>query len=105
MLNCLTTARCGSLSTGTSLQVFPCRCIHTYKPDLQELDANDTPGGFGLFEQKHVGVCGRAQHRYEICPCRWSPKKMMRKTAGGFGGTTAFDILSISLSCFGANVV
>jgi hypothetical protein len=32
-------------------------------------------------------------------------KKMMRKTAGGFGGTTAFDILSISLSCFGANVV
>jgi len=29
---------------------------------------------------------------------------MMRKTAEGTGSTTTFDILPLSLSCFGANV-
>ncbi|KUO87258.1 MAG: hypothetical protein AT715_04560 [Thermoproteus sp. JCHS_4] len=26
--------------------------------------------GFGLLQQQHVGVCGCAQHCYEICPYR-----------------------------------
>ncbi|MFZ8810783.1 MAG: hypothetical protein ACO2PN_22080 [Pyrobaculum sp.] len=72
---------------------------------LQASDADDPPpDGFGILQQNHVGVCGSAQHRYEICPYRQTPKKMMRKTAEGTGSTTTFDILPISLSCFGANV-
>jgi hypothetical protein len=74
------------------------------RESLQASDADDLPDGFGILQQNHVDVCGSAQHRYEICPYRQTPKKMMRKTAEGAGSTTTLDILPISLSCFGANV-